>query len=165
MHLFARTALAVAVLTVPCTAAETVTKYGSAAGWDLYVKKSAGPGCVMMRDNPDGETQVQIGIDATAAPRGYLALYSKKPTKITPGKKISVEFDVDGEKYTGVAKGQEMEGYEGAFVPFNNLDFIYDLAKKKALTITSEGHRTVVVNLTGTENAFKALRECQAAQK
>jgi hypothetical protein len=163
MHLFARTALAVAVLTVPCEAA--VTKYGSAAGWDIYVDDSMGPGCVIMRDNPDGETQAQIGIDATAAPRGYLALYSKKPTKITAGEKISVVFDVDGQKYTGVAKGQQMQGYDGAFVPFDNLDFIYDLAKKKALTITSKGHKTVVVNLTGTDDAFKALRECQAAQK
>lgn len=165
MHLFARTALAVAVLTVPSQAAETVTKYGSAAGWNIYVNKSMGPGCVLMRDNPDGETQAQIGIDATAAPRGYLALYTKKTTNIAPGKNISVVFDVDGDKYTGVAKGQEMEGYDGAFVPFNNLDFIYDLAKKKALTITSEGRRTVVVDLTGTDDAFKALRECQAAQK
>jgi hypothetical protein len=163
MHLFARTALAVAVLTVPCEAA--VTKYGSAAGWDIYVDDSMGPGCVIMRDNPDGETQAQIGIDATAALRGYLALYSKKPTKITAGEKISVVFDVDGQKYTGVAKGQQMQGYDGAFVPFDNLDFIYDLAKKKALTITSKGHKTVVVNLTGTDDAFKALRECQAAQK
>jgi hypothetical protein len=163
MHLFARTALAVAVLTVPCEAA--VTKYGSAAGWDIYVDDSMGPGCVIMRDNPDGDTQAQIGIDATAAPRGYLALYTKKPTKITAGETLSVEFDVDGQKYTGVAKGQQMQGYDGAFVPFDNLDFIYDLAKKKALTITSKGHKTVVVNLTGTDDAFKALRECQAAQK
>jgi hypothetical protein len=163
MHLFARTALAVAVLTIPCEAA--VTKYGSAAGWDIYVDDSMGPGCVIMRDNPDGDTQAQIGIDATAAPRGYLALYTKKPTKITAGETLSVVFDVDGQKYTGVAKGQQMQGYDGAFVPFDNLDFIYDLAKKKALTITAEGRKTVVVNLTGTDDAFKALRECQAAQK
>jgi hypothetical protein len=163
MHLFARTALAVAVLTVPCEAA--VTKYGSAAGWDIYVDDSMGPGCVIMRDNPGDETQAQIGIDATAALRGYLALYTKKPTKITAGETLSVEFDVDGQKFTGVAKGQQMQGYDGAFVPFDNLDFIYDLAKKKALTITSKGHKTVVVNLTGTDDAFKALRECQAAQK
>lgn len=163
MHLFAWTALAVAFLAVPCEAA--VTKYGSAAGWDIYVDDSMGPGCVLMKDNPDGETQAQIGINATAAPRGYLALYTKTPTKITPGETLNVEFDVDGQKYTGIAKGQQMQGYDGAFVPFDNLDFIYDLAKKKALTITAKGRKTVVVNLTGTDDAFKALRTCQAAQK
>jgi hypothetical protein len=31
-----------------------------------------------------------------------------------------------------------MDGY-GAFVPFNNLDFIYDLAKKKGATVTAPG--------------------------
>ncbi|MRG57946.1 hypothetical protein SAMN05428967_4062 [Phyllobacterium sp. YR620] len=163
MHLFAWTTLAVAVLAVPCEAA--VTKYGSAAGWDIYVDDTMGPGCLIMRDNPDGETQAQIGIDATAAPRGFLALYTKTPTKITAGEKLDVVFDVDGQKYTGVAKGQQMQGYDGAYVPFDNLDFIYDLAKKKALTITAKGRKTVVVNLTGTDDAFKALRACQAAQK
>ena len=163
MHLFAWTTLAVAVLAVPCEAA--VTKYGSAAGWDIYVDDTMGPGCLIMRDNPDGETQAQIGIDATAGPRGFLALYTKTPTKITAGEKLDVVFDVDGQKYTGVAKGQQMQGYDGAYVPFDNLDFIYDLAKKKALTITAKGRKTVVVNLTGTDDAFKALRACQAAQK
>jgi hypothetical protein len=163
MHLFARTALAAAILTVPCQAADN--KYGSAAGWDIFVNSQMGPGCFIRRVNPDGDAQVLIGIDATAAPAGYLAVYSKKPQKITGGEKLSVVFDVDGQKYTGVAKGQELKGFDGAFVRFNNLDFIYDLAKKKALTITAQGRKTVVVNLTGTDDAFKALRECQAAQK
>ena len=162
MHLFARAALATAVLTVPCQAADT--KYGEAAGWDIFVSDQMGPGCLLARDDPNGAAQVQIGIDATAAPQGYLAIYSKKPTDVTAGEKIAVIFDIDGEKYSGVAKGQDMDGFDGAFVPFNNLDFIYDLAKKKALTITAPGRRTLVVNLKGTDDAFKALRECQAAQ-
>ncbi len=164
MHLFARAALAAAVLTLPVEASAD-NKYGSAAGWDIFVSDQMGPGCLLARDNPDGNAQVQIGIDATAAPRGYLALYSKKPRPITAGEKIAVTFDVDGQKYSGEAKGQQMNGYDGAFVPFNNLDFIYDLAKKKALTISAQGRDTLVVNLTGTDDAFKKLRECQAAQK
>jgi hypothetical protein len=140
------------------------TKYGSAAGWDIFVSNKMGPGCFLTKANPGDATQVQIGIDATAAPQGYMAVYSKKATNIEQGERIAVQFDVDGQKYSGVAKGQEMQGFEGAFVPFNNLDFIYDLAKKKALTITAPGRRTLVVNLTGTDDAFKALRECQAAQ-
>ncbi|MEK1886113.1 MAG: hypothetical protein AAAB35_00745 [Phyllobacterium sp.] len=165
MHLFARVALAAAVLTVPCQAAVEYQKYGSAAGWDIFVNPQMGPGCFIARQNPDGATQVQMGIDATAAPRGYLALYSTKPRKVTQGEKISVVFDVDGDKYTGEAKGQETQGYDGAFVPFNNLDFIYDLAKKKTLTITATGRDPIVVKLAGTDDAFKALRECQGTQK
>ena len=165
MHLFARTALAAAVLTVPCEAAEMFKKYGTAAGWDVFVNEKMGPGCLIARENSAAGTQVEIGIDATADLRGYLALYSKKPEKVTAGEKLSVEFDVDGQKFTGVATGQEMEGFDGAVVPFNNLDFIYNLAKKKALTITAKGRDPIVLNLTGTDAAFKALRECQAAQK
>lgn len=165
MHLVARTILAAAVFTVPCEAQTMFKKYGSAAGWDIFVNDKMGPGCLIARQNPDSGAQVEIGIDATADLRGYLALYSKKPQKVTAGEKLSVEFDVDGQKFTGVATGQEMEGFDGAVVPFNNLDFIYDLAKKKALTITAKGRDPIVLKLTGTDAAFKALRECQAAQK
>ncbi len=165
MHLLVRTALAVAVLTVPCEAQEMFKKYGKAAGWDIFVNEKMGPGCLIARQNPDAGAQVEIGIDATADLRGYLALYSKKPKKITAGEQLSVVFDVDGEKFTGVATGQEMEGFDGASVPFNDLDFIYGLAKKKKLTITAKGRDKLVIDLTGTDAAFKALRACQTAQK
>jgi hypothetical protein len=165
MHLLVRTALAVAVLTVPCEAQDMFKKYGKAAGWDIFVNDKMGPGCLIARQNPDDGAQVEIGINATANLRGYLALYSKKPEKITAGEQLSVVFDVDGEKFTGVATGQEMEGFDGASVPFNDLDFIYNLAKKKKLTITAKGRQTLVIDLTGTDAAFKALRACQAAQK
>ncbi len=164
MHLFARAALAAAVLTLPVEAFAD-TKYGEAAGWDIFVSDQMGPGCLLARDDPGGLAQVQIGIDATAAPQGYLAVYSKKPQDVTAGEKLAVMFDVDGQKFSGVAKEQQMDGFDGAFVPFDNLDFIYDLAKKKALTISAQGRDTLVVNLTGTDDAFKKLRECQAAQK
>ncbi|RCW83816.1 hypothetical protein [Phyllobacterium bourgognense] len=165
MHLLVQTALAIAVLTIPCEAQDMIKKYGKAAGWDIFVNEKMGPGCLIARQNPDAGAQVEIGIDATADLRGYLALYSKKPEKITAGEQLSVVFDVDGEKFTGVATGQEIEGFDGATVPFNDLDFIYGLAKKKKLTITAKGRKELVVDLTGTDAAFKALRECQAAQK
>src|SRR3978361_126882 len=109
MHLFARTALAAAVLTGPCQAQDMFTKYGSAAGWDIFVSNKMGPGCFLTKANPGDATQVQIGIDATAAPQGYMAVYSKKATNIEQGERIAVQFDVDGQKYSGVAKGQEMQ--------------------------------------------------------
>lgn len=165
MQLFAQTILAAAILAVPCEAAEMFTKYGSAAGWDVFINAKMGPGCLIAKQNSAAGTQAEIGIDATANLRGYLALYSKKPKNVTAGEKLSVVFDIDGEKFTGVATGQEMEGFDGAVVPFNNLDFIYGLAKKKALTITATGRNPIVLSLTGTDDAFKALRECQAAQK
>ena len=139
------------------------TKFGSEAGWDIMVKPDMGPGCLITKANADG-TQIQMGIDATGAMRGYMALYTKADAKVTAGEKLQVLFDVDGEQFKGEAKGQVMDGYRGAFAWVTNADFIYDLAKKNAVTITPQGGSPVVVKLAGTDAAFKALRACQAAQ-
>lgn len=57
-----------------------------------------------------------------------------------------------------------MEGYEGAFVWVNNRDFIYDLAKRNKLTVSTPTHAPIEISLAGTQAAFKALRTCQDAQ-
>ena len=73
-------------------------------------------------------------------------------------------FDVDGQKFSGEATGQRIEGMDGAFVWVNNPDFIYDLAKKNSMTISPAGRDPIVLSLKGTDAAFKALRACQEAQ-
>jgi len=162
-HTVIGTALALAALTATSAVAQTAKKYGSEAGWEILVKDNMGPGCLITKSNPNG-TQVQMGIDATGDKRGYMAIYTKADAKIAAGEKLSVLFDVDGQQFSGEAKGQQMEGFDGAFVWVNNPDFIYDLAKKKKLTISSEGRDTLVVNLAGTDAAFQKLRACQDAQ-
>ena len=157
------TALAVVVLTATGAAAAT-TKYGSEAGWDIYIDSNMGPGCLITRDLPP-DSQVQMGIDATTAnKRGYIALYTKAGANVGAGEKLSVLFDVDGQQFSGEATGQQIEGFKGAFVRANNPEFIYDLAKKHTLTITPEGRDPIVLSLAGTNAAFKALRACQEAQ-
>ena len=152
-----------AALTASVAAAQT-TKYGDEAGWEILIRSDMGPGCMIAKSNPDDLTQLQMGIDATAGLKGYMAIYTKKDTKITAGQQLSVVFEVDGEKFTGEAKGQQVGDYVGAFVWVNNPEFIYNLAKKKTLTITSPGRPNLVVNLQGTDAAFDKLRACQAAQ-
>ena len=105
-----------------------------------------------------------MGIDATGEKKGYIALYTKKDAAVSAGEKVSVIFDVDGQKFSGEATGQQIEGMDGAFVWVNNPDFIYDLAKKNALTISPAGRDPIVLSLKGTDAAFKALRACQDAQ-
>ena len=68
-----------------------------------------GPGCLVSKKLP-AEAQVLMGIDATADPRGYLALYTKADANVSAGEKLSVIFDVDGQKFSGQATGQQMEG-------------------------------------------------------
>jgi hypothetical protein len=140
-----------------------IKKYGSEAGWDIVVRQDMGPGCLIARKLNDN-VQVQMGIDTTAGRRGYLALYTKADAKVASGAKRSVIFDVDGQKFSGEATGQKMGGFEGAYTWVNNVDFIYDLAKKKKLTIMPQGREPFAVSLTGTDAAFKALRTCQEAQ-
>jgi hypothetical protein len=155
-------ALAIAVLTTTGTLAQTET-YGTEAGWDILVNQAMGPGCLITKSNADG-TQIQMGIDATGQKRGYMAIYTKLNVKVGADQKVSVLFDVDGQQFSGEAKGQQLGDFRGAFVWVNNPEFIYDMAKKKALTITPEGRDPILVNLEGTFAALEKLRACQDAQ-
>jgi hypothetical protein len=155
--------LAFAALTATGAIAQTTYKqYGSEAGWDILVNENTN-GCLMAQ-GVGTDTQIQMGVSKTTDQRGYLALYTKKGANVRAGEKISVLFDVDGQKFTGDATGVQTEGFDGAFVHFGNPDFIYDLVNKKSMTITPKGRDPIVVSLAGTEAAFKALRACQEAR-
>lgn len=156
------TTLAIAALAATGASAAS-KKYGSEAGWDIFINENTGPGCLLAR-KLTADAQIEMGIDTTAGPRGYLALYTKADANVSAGEKLSVIFDVDGQQFSGQATGQQMEGFRGAYVPVNNPDFIYDLAKKNKLTITPAGREPIVLSLAGTDAAFKALRACQDAQ-
>jgi hypothetical protein len=155
-------ALAIAAIAATSGSAQTFRKYGSKAGWEIAVNESMGPGCLLTRSS--GNAQIQMGIDATADQRGYMAVYVKGSDAVSAGETLAVAFDVDGETFTGKAFGQQLKGFNGAYVPVNNPEFIYDLAKKRRLTITPEGRDPIVVSLAGTEAAFTALRQCQEAE-
>jgi hypothetical protein len=157
------TTLALAALTATATSAQTFRKYGSEAGWDILVREDMGPGCLVAKMTEAGQ-QVQMGINAKNEVHGYMALYTKADAAVAAGEKLSVMFDLDGQMFHGEATGQQMDGYDGAYARFNNLNFIYDLAKKKTLTITPKGRDPIVLSLAGTAAAFRALRACQEAQ-
>jgi hypothetical protein len=156
-------ALAIVGLTATDAATQGVKKYGSEAGWDIFIKDNMGPGCLVAK-KISAEAQVEMGISATGEKKGYIALYTKKDATIAAGEKVSVMFDVDGQTFSGEATGQQIDGMDGAFVWVNNPDFIYDLAKKNSLTISPAGRDPIVLSLKGTDAAFIALRACQDAQ-
>jgi hypothetical protein len=144
-------------------AQQAFKKYGSEAGWEILVREDMGPGCLVAKVTEAGQ-QVQMGINAKDNVHGYMALYTKADAAVAAGEKLSVKFDLDGQLFHGEATGQRVDGYDGAYARFNNPDFIYDLAKKKTLTITPKGRDPIVLNLAGTDAAFQALRACQEAQ-
>lgn len=165
MQTHARIGVALVILALAATEAapQALKKYGSEAGWDIFIKQNMGPGCLIaQRISP--ETQVEMGISTVGEKKGYIAMYTKKDASISAGEKVSVMFDVDGQQFTGEATGQQIDGMDGAFVWVNNPDFIYDLAKKNSLTITPAGRDPIVLSLKGTDAAFAALRACQDAQ-
>jgi hypothetical protein len=156
-------ALAIGALAATAAVAQTTyKKYGEAAGWQILINENTN-GCFMAQ-GIGTDRQIQMGVSKTTDQRGYLALYTKKDANVSSGQKIDVLFDVDGQKFTGEATGVDMEGFDGAYVHFSNPDFIYGLINKKSMTITPKGRPPIVVNLAGTEDAFKALRACQDAR-
>lgn len=155
-------AAAVAVVSASTAQAQVFTKYGSESGWDIMINPEMGPGCFVLQTTPEG-LQIQMGINRTKAePEGYVALYTQRPADVQKNERITVTFDVDGDKFSGEFKGQQEGGFRGAYVRVNNPNFVYDLAKKYKLTITaSDGRPPVVIDLKGTFRAFEALRACQ----
>jgi hypothetical protein len=162
----AQASAALAIVALAATGANAQTKkYGSEAGWDIFINDNLGPGCLIAK-KLSPEAQLLMGIDASGAQKvGYMAAYTKADANATEGQQLSVIFDVDGQKFSGTATAQQLPGFRGGSVPVNNVDFIYDLAKKHTLTITPEGRKPIVVSLAGTDAAFKALRSCQDKQK
>ena len=116
MNAFARigVALTIAALTAPHALAQS-KKYGSEAGWDIFVNDSMGPGCLIARKlSPD--VQLLMGIDATRK-IGYMALYTKADANVSAGETLSVMFDVDGQTFSGNATAQQMQGFRGDLSP------------------------------------------------
>src|SRR5262249_38781611 len=106
----------------------------------------------------------QMGIDETSGKRGYMAIYTKADSPIAQGEKLAVMLDVDGQKFSAEASGQRMDGFVGATTWVTNPNFIYDLAKKKTLTVIPMNNRPPFeVSLVGTDAAMNALRACQEA--
>ena len=124
-----------------------------------------GPGCVAIQHFVDPTSQVQMGIDAKGPEMiGYISILVEGAQGIQPGQSIPASFDVDGQVFTGTFTGQQTAGFGGATVPVNNVEFIYDLANNTTLTISYGDGSRVIVDLSGADAAFAALRTCQEAQ-
>lgn len=162
--LFAATLIAGALVAAGASA-QTFKKYAMEGDWEIAINENKGPGCVAIQRFVDPTSQVQMGIDATSAEKvGYIAILVEGAQGIEAGQKIPATFDVDGRIFEGTFTGQQTEGFGGATVPVDDAEFVYELANSKSLTISyGEGSR-VIVDLTGADAAFAALRACQEAQ-
>jgi hypothetical protein len=160
--------LAAAALVATSATAE-IKKYGEAAGWEIAVNEEMGPGCLIEKRGEGW--QVQLGVDATSSEKtGYMAVFAKADMPAGAGEALPVDFEVGGETFKEDAFGEKLdmfrriEGFHGAWVPVNNPDFVYDLAKEETMKVIVEGNDPIEVSLAGTDAAFDAMRECQEAQ-
>lgn len=162
--ILAATLVAGALVTAGASA-QTFETYATEGEWEIAINQNMGPGCVAIQRFVDPTSQVQMGIDARQAERtGYIAILVEGAEGIAAGQKIPASFDVDGRVFEGTLTGQQTEGFGGATVPVDNPEFIYDLANNKTLTISFGEGKRLIVDLTGSDAAFAALRACQAAQ-
>lgn len=157
-------AAALLVTLASSSAMAEIKKHGEAAGWEIAVNSNMGPGCLVTKTVD--HIQVQFGIDALSAEKtGYMAVYARTDdVPVAEGEALPVRFEVAGDTYDGVAFGEQMDGFRGAWVPVNNAEFVYELAKQETLKISVADLSPIEVSLAGTDAAFRAMRECQDAQ-
>lgn len=149
-------ALVLAVLAASGATAE-IKKIGEAAGWEVAIKEAIGPGCLITKSAD--HLQVQLGVNARSAEKtAYMAVFTRANVGVAEGDTLPVEFEIGGKTFKGEAFGEQMKGFQGAWVPVNNPDFVYDLAKEEMMKIMVSGLDPIEVRLAGTDAAFQAMR-------
>jgi hypothetical protein len=143
-------------------AAQELTTWGEAGGWNVMVDSSLGNGCLIQTSFTDGSV-VRIGIDA-AQGAGYVTAFNENWGDIEVGAMYPISFDVDGEMYEGQAKGIWLNDVPGADIYFDNEDFMFDLAARQTLTLYHDGTEVMAIDLTGTMAGLEEVLVCQDAQ-
>lgn len=156
-------ALAVAAFAATAAGAQHIERVGEAAGWGIAVNPDLGPGCLITKTAD--HLQVQLGVNALSPElTGYMAVFTRADVPVAEGEAVPVSFEVGGRSYDGVAFGEQDKGFRGAWVPVNNDEFVFELAKQASMTITVADLPPVEVSLAGTDAAFAAMKECQEAR-
>lgn len=152
----------VALSTAPAQAQGLIDK-GFVHGWNLMVDPAMGNGCLIQTVFSDLSV-VRLGFDATNN-RGYFVVFNKAWGDIEPGKKYNITFDLDGQKFNGVATGFRQNKIPGAGVFFDDRNFVYAIAQKKGMTVYNEaGEPVMSIDLKGSGKAIEYARECQKQQ-
>ncbi|MFC6639886.1 hypothetical protein GV827_22025 [Sulfitobacter sp. JBTF-M27] len=139
--------------------AQELEHWGSSDYWDVMIDPSLGDGCLIQSEFTDGSV-VRIGFDPSDG-GGYVTVFNMAWGDIEQDEWYSVLFDLDGEEYEAEAQGMYLEGVPGADIPFDNPDFLFDIAKKYTMTLYNEQGEVMSIDLTGSYAALEAAIECQ----
>jgi hypothetical protein len=139
--------------------AQGLEPWGSSDYWDVMIDPSLGNGCLIQSEFSDGSV-VRIGFDRNEG-SGYVTAFNMAWGDIEEGAWYPVLFALDGEEYNAEARGMYLNGVPGADIPFDNSDFLFDIAAKYTMTLYTENGEVMSIDLTGSSKALEAAIECQ----
>ncbi len=140
---------------------ETVD-WGKVGEWTILVDPGTGNGCLMEKKFDDG-TLIQFG-EVPVDNGGFFAAYNPDWTDIEDGVQGTVKFEFPTIRFIGDVVGVAKDGRFGGYAFFDNPNVSSEIARNNDMTIIGELGRNIEVNLKGTSNAIKAVKECQAEQ-
>lgn len=154
-------AVAFVVGSVPATSvfAQSLEQWGASEYWDVMIDPSLGNGCLIQSEFDDGSI-VRIGFDRIEG-GGYVTAFNMAWGDIEEGAWYPVLFELDGEAYEAEASGLYLGGMPGADIPFDNPDFLFDIASKYTMTLYTENGEVMSIDLTGSFQALEAAMDCQ----
>ncbi|KAE9631684.1 hypothetical protein FEE96_21030 [Parasedimentitalea maritima] len=147
-----------AVSTAPALA-QSLEHWGSSDYWDVMIDPSLGDGCLIQSEFNDGSV-VRIGFDRVQG-GGYVTAFNMAWGDIQENEWYPVQFALDGQDYDAEARGMYLNDVPGADIPFDNPDFLFDIAAKYTMTLYTEGGEVMSIDLTGSSKALEAAIECQ----
>jgi len=142
-------------------AADEYAKYGDSAPWEIWENVTAKSCFLQDRDN--NGNLVQMGLRTNKDKLAFMGVWNHTEDIMQPGEKRDMMLDVDGKEFTFTAeanKGTVTEGYHGAYMYFNNPDFISALENGNMLTVHVDADTAVKVDLAGSKKAIETGVEC-----
>ncbi len=153
-------ALLIALIGAPLPAlAQELEFWGSSDYWDVLVDPSLGYGCLIQSEFDDGSV-VRVGFDVNQG-NGYVTAFNYDWGDIVEGEWYPVWFALDGQEYEAEAVGLYLANVPGVDIPFDNPDFLFDIAKKYTMTLYSQFGEVMAIDLTGSYLALEAAMDCQ----
>ena len=139
--------------------AQQLEPWGTAGGWDVMIDPTLGDGCLIQAAYQDGSV-VRIGFDRNEG-MGYITAFNYAWGDIEEGAQYDIEFDLDGDVFTGVATGIYLNDVPGADIYFDNPDFLFAIAEKYTLTLYNANGEVMAIDLDGTYVGLEAAIQCQ----
>lgn len=143
-------------------AAQDRQSWGAVGDWDILVDDVVGSGCLMQKDFEDG-IRIEFGYVPNQS-GGFFAASSKDWKDIEPGSRGIVKFITDEAKFAGDVEMFEVGGRYGGRAFFNNPNLTTEMAARRSIAVIGPRGGRFDVDLNGTSQAIKLLKECQSGQ-